>query len=79
MEPNAANATCKHHWVLGQPQDGQIAGFCRKCDARRSFPAYIEDFGRGDQDAFAATDDLTLTAAGGARLSGSVLPGASET
>lgn len=69
MEPNNESTACKHHWVLGQPRDGLIAGFCRKCDARRSYPAYIEDYGRSDQAEAESSEELAVTAVGGARLS----------
>jgi hypothetical protein len=68
-QPNAP-ATCRHHWLLGQPSAGAISGVCRNCGARRRFPADgAEARWEDDLDSAALGDVLHATAAGGARPS----------
>jgi hypothetical protein len=79
MQTESPTESCRHHWVLGQPQDGLIAGFCRGCREERTFPAYIEDYGRGHEPERQPTaEELAGTAAGGARLSRPALLGDPE-
>ena len=39
---------CVHHWVLSDPSEGQIAGYCRRCEAKKVFPASPESTQRFD-------------------------------
>ena len=34
--------TCVHRWILSQPSRGSISGNCRRCGAKKSYPAGIE-------------------------------------
>lgn len=49
---------CVHHWMLADPSEGQIAGYCRRCAAKKVFPASPESTQRFD-------DYRELTAASG--------------
>jgi hypothetical protein len=64
---------CRHHWVLGAPQDGQIKAVCRKCDGERVYPAVLDDL-----DPKAEPDNGqqsgAATAVGGARPSSVAAP-----
>ena len=62
-QPNV-EVDCRHHWLLGQPAAGSVAGTCRKCGAERLFPAALDEI---DRPAFG--ESLEATAAGGARPS----------
>ena len=33
---------CTHRWVLGEPTLDSVQGICRRCGARRSYPAGLE-------------------------------------
>lgn len=33
---------CRHHWVLTEPRDDVIDAVCKRCRARRSYPAQLE-------------------------------------
>lgn len=33
---------CIHRWVLGEPRKGAVEGICRRCGARRTYPAGLE-------------------------------------
>lgn len=44
----AAVGECQHHWILGEPRDGLIDAVCRRCNARRSYPARLELLERFD-------------------------------
>jgi hypothetical protein len=33
---------CVHRWVLAQPAQGSVSGECRRCGARRTYPAGID-------------------------------------
>ena len=35
--------SCAHHWLLSWPVAGYVAGVCKKCQATRTYPAYVED------------------------------------
>ena len=37
---------CAHHWLLSQPAGGVVTGVCKKCSARRSYPASIDEVER---------------------------------
>jgi hypothetical protein len=72
MEPTVRTPTdCRHHWLLGQPLDGQVLGVCRNCNAERAFPSFLEDADRLDaiRELQQTSSDLAATAAGGARPS----------
>ncbi len=30
---------CRHHWVLGPPENERVVGRCKLCDAVRVYPA----------------------------------------
>lgn len=38
---------CKHHWVLGQPDAGQIRAVCKLCGGERFYPAVLDDLDPG--------------------------------
>ncbi len=40
--------SCVHHWMLGEPASGMILGECRRCKARKNFPAAPESTQRFD-------------------------------
>jgi hypothetical protein len=44
-EPPAT--ACKHHWVLGQPDAGQIRAVCKLCGSERFYPAVLDDLDPG--------------------------------
>lgn len=33
---------CRHHWLLSEPRQGVVRGVCKRCGARREYPAYPE-------------------------------------
>ena len=35
------DTSCVHRWILSEPSRGSVTGICRRCDARRSYPAGI--------------------------------------
>lgn len=39
---------CVHHWVLGDPAQGQVAGRCKRCGASRAFAGAPEGTFRFD-------------------------------
>lgn len=39
---------CVHHWVLGEPVDGEIVGRCRRCAATRVYQAQPVSMDRFD-------------------------------
>ena len=41
--PAIAVADCRHHWVLGAPQNGEIKANCRNCGGERVYPAVLDD------------------------------------
>ncbi len=43
-----SHSSCVHHWMLGEPASGIILGECRRCKARKSFPAAPESTQRFD-------------------------------
>ena len=61
-----AVADCRHHWVLGAPQDGEIKAFCRNCGGERVYPAVLDDLDpRAEPDN--GQQSGVATAVGGAR------------
>lgn len=67
---SAAPATqCRHHWLLGQPQDGSIEALCRLCGATRLYPAVLDDLDPGIEIEPRRQPVGVATAAGGARPS----------
>ena len=67
QEPVAA-ADCKHHWVLGQPNQGMVSGRCRICGAERQYPAVLDDVDRYyGSDRSMSGEGLLGTGVGGAR------------
>ena len=72
--PEAAVAAgvgaCQHHWLLGQPNAGQVPAVCRKCGTSRAYPAVLDDLDPpGEPDKGAHHSEDVATAAGGARPS----------
>jgi hypothetical protein len=43
---DARTDSCVHHWVLGLPEDDIIRGRCKRCGARREYPASVEGASR---------------------------------
>ena len=39
---------CVHHWLLEDPAAGRIRGYCRSCQATKTFPASPESTQRFD-------------------------------
>lgn len=39
---------CRHHWVLTDPHDDVIDAVCKRCRARREYPARLENTERFD-------------------------------
>ncbi len=39
-------STCVHHWVLGLPEGEVVKGRCKRCGARRDYPASVEGASR---------------------------------
>ena len=37
---------CTHHWLLSAPEDDVIRGRCKRCGARREYPASVEGASR---------------------------------
>jgi hypothetical protein len=67
-----AVAGCRHHWVLGSPQDGVIKASCRNCGGERVYPAVLDDLDpKAEPD---KTDSGVATAVGGARPSSVAAP-----
>ena len=74
-EPVGQDASCKHHWVLGQPQEGRVTGVCRNCGVTRHYPAYLEGYDWTSENERRFNTLGVATAAGGARpSSGALLP-----
>lgn len=64
---------CRHHWLLGQPEDGVIAAVCRNCGRRRSYPAVLDDLDPGVESETRQSPLSAATAVGGARPSARAL------
>ncbi|TAJ21549.1 MAG: hypothetical protein EPO65_01345 [Dehalococcoidia bacterium] len=43
-----ARPTCVHHWVLGDPANGEVVGRCKRCGAGRVFSSTPEGTFRFD-------------------------------
>lgn len=43
-----ARPTCIHHWVLGDPSNGEVVGRCKRCGAGRVFSSTPEGTFRFD-------------------------------
>jgi hypothetical protein len=39
-------ADCVHHWVLSLPENDVVRGRCKRCGARRDYPASVEGASR---------------------------------
>ena len=72
-----AVAGCKHHWVLGAPQNGEIKATCRNCGGERVYPAVLDDLDpRAEPDN--GQQSGVATAVGGARPSSVAVPTANR-
>ncbi len=47
MEQTAISI-CQHHWVLTEPHNDVIDAVCKRCRARREYPARLETTERFD-------------------------------
>jgi len=64
---------CRHHWVLGAPQDGEIKASCRNCGGERVYPAVLDDLDpKAEPDS--GQQSGVATAVGGARPSSVAVP-----
>jgi hypothetical protein len=71
-DPATAIAGCRHHWVLGAPQNGEIKASCRNCGGERVYPAVLDDLDpKAEPD---KTESGVATAVGGARPSSVAVP-----
>jgi hypothetical protein len=61
--------TCKHHWLLGQPENGRVSAVCRNCGRERSYPAVLDDADWNVENERRYISLGVATAAGGARPS----------
>jgi hypothetical protein len=43
-----AISICQHHWVLTEPHNDVIDAVCKRCRARREYPARLETTERFD-------------------------------
>ena len=55
---------CQHHWVLTEPHDDVIDAVCKRCRARREYPARLETTERFDD-----YQELTVGSVGAKPLS----------
>jgi len=53
---------CQHHWVLTEPHKDVIDAVCKRCLAKREYPARLETTDRFDD-----YQELTVGTAGGAK------------
>jgi hypothetical protein len=56
-------STCRHHWLLSEPRQGVVQGVCKRCGARREYPAcpdWSELYNDYDEVALAAPVGSTL-------------------
>jgi hypothetical protein len=42
VEQQGQPGGCVHRWVLGELRRGSVEGICRRCRARRAFPAGLD-------------------------------------
>ena len=68
-----SESSCRHHWLLGQPENGSIAAECRNCGTLRSFPASVDDYTWEPENERRYATVGVATAAGGARPSSGAL------
>lgn len=54
---------CVHRWVLGEPQMSGVTGVCRRCGARRRYPARLEFAEAVPQDEELTASRLALVTA----------------
>ena len=47
-ELRIVGGSCVHHWMLDEPENGEIHGECRRCHAHREFPAAPDSTQRFD-------------------------------
>jgi hypothetical protein len=79
MNANTDSANdCRHHWMLGQPRDGEIAATCRTCGAERVYPAAPDEGDRAIERETRHYFHGVATAAGGARPLSVALSGLSD-
>lgn len=69
-----SEATCRHHWLLSQPEAASVRGVCRRCGASRVFPAALDDYDWAAENESRYLSEGVATAAGGARPSSGALP-----
>jgi hypothetical protein len=43
-QPQEANPTCAHHWVIATPNGETSQGVCKICGLERQFPNSAEDW-----------------------------------
>ena len=48
IRPKSESAICTHHWLLGEPAHGVIAGECKYCHATRTYSSNPEGNDRFD-------------------------------
>lgn len=53
-------SACRHHWLLSEPRQGVVQGVCKRCGARREYPAYPEW-----SELYNGYDEVALTAPAG--------------
>jgi hypothetical protein len=69
----AQEPSCRHHWLLGQPDAGQIKAVCKVCGSIRVYPAVLDDLDPGIEPDTKTPPESVATAAGGARPSAGAL------
>ena len=80
MKANSdSEVTCRHHWLLGQPEAGVVRASCRNCGAVRDYPAVLDDLDPGIQPESQNSLTGKAVAAGGARPPSVALPEDQET
>ena len=40
--------SCRHYWLLAQPDGAMVAGQCKRCGRERAFPAHLEETERSN-------------------------------
>lgn len=69
----STEVTCRHHWLLGQPEEGEIKAKCRLCGANRSYPASLDEYESTTDQENRYSVTSVATAAGGVRPSSGAL------
>jgi len=72
------DGSCQHRWLLGQPENGSISASCKKCGAKRLYPAVLDDLDPGIEPDPRQVVQGVATAVGGARPSSVALMGDRE-